>query len=82
MIDGKEAIMSIELTAEQSQAVEQAGGSPASVFDPQTNKTYILLPAAVYEELKALLAEEQAEQKVLLDRARKFRLGWIQENPY
>jgi hypothetical protein len=79
---GKEAPMEIELTDEQSRAVEQAGDNPPTVLDPQTKKTYVLLSSEIYEELKALVADERAEQQGWLDRARKARLAWIQENPY
>ncbi len=74
--------MIIQLTEEQQRALEQAGEQPPCVLNPRTDEKYVLVRAEVYEELKALLAEEQAEQKAWLEKARKARLAWIQENPY
>jgi hypothetical protein len=67
--------MALELTDEQARAVEQAGDNPPMVVDLQTKKTYVLLCSELYEELKALKAEEQREQQAWLDRARKARLA-------
>jgi len=50
--------MSIELTQEQSKALEQAGAAPASVTDPRTQKSYVLLGKDVFERIKSLIPSE------------------------
>ena len=39
------------LTPELKQAVEQAGGSPVRLVDPETHQAYVLVNAEVYERL-------------------------------
>jgi hypothetical protein len=47
----------IELTAQQQQALD---ASPElRLIDPRTQKEYVLVPAAVYERLGSLLAEDE-----------------------
>jgi hypothetical protein len=45
----------IELTQEQRRDLDAPG--PVRVRDPQTNETYVLVRAEVYERLQALLEE-------------------------
>ena len=47
----------IQLTKEQHEALAQNGSQPARVIDIATNAEYVLVPAAVYEHLKALLGD-------------------------
>jgi hypothetical protein len=54
-MQGKEAAM-IELTLEQRRELVAPG--PVRARDPQTNETYVLVRADVYERLEALLAED------------------------
>lgn len=49
--------MSIELTEDQSKAVEQAGDKSPSVTDPRTRKTYVLVSAEVFERIRALVGD-------------------------
>lgn len=42
----------IELTTQQLQALEQPHGTPLRVMNPQTRKTYVLLPVEEYQRLK------------------------------
>jgi hypothetical protein len=49
------------LTPELRQAIEQAGDVPARVVDPETNTTYVLLRAEVYEQYKALFESEDED---------------------
>ena len=48
--------MSIELTEQQRHVLESE--SPPRVIDPKTKEVYVLVPAAIYERLKAVLAVE------------------------
>jgi hypothetical protein len=43
----------IELTLEQRRELDRP--EPARVRDPQTNRTYVLVPADVYERLRSLV---------------------------
>jgi hypothetical protein len=48
----------IELTQEQCHELAMPG--PVCARNPQTNETYVLLRAALYERLRALLEEDDA----------------------
>jgi hypothetical protein len=48
----------IELTAEQRQELD--GPPPARARDPQTNETYVLVRADVYERLRTVLDGDDA----------------------
>jgi len=50
--------MSIELTAQQQQALEERQEYPARVVNPRTNETFVLIHADMYERVRALLEEE------------------------
>jgi hypothetical protein len=45
----------IELTPEQRQQLH--GPEPARARDPQTNETYVLVRAEVYEQVRQIIAE-------------------------
>ena len=47
----------IQLTKEQHEALAQNGSHPARVIDCVTTIEYVLVPAAVYDRWKALLAD-------------------------
>ncbi len=49
--------MSLELTAEQQQALD-AEPRPPRILDPRTNRSYVLLPAEVYDRVRALLEDD------------------------
>jgi hypothetical protein len=78
----KVTAMMIQLTEEQQLALEQHEEQPPCVINPRTHEKYVLIRSEVYEEIKTLLAEEQAEEKAWLERARQARLAWVRENPY
>jgi hypothetical protein len=42
-------MMTITLTPEQGQAVEQAGGQPVRVEDPRNHRTYVLVEEDAHE---------------------------------
>jgi hypothetical protein len=48
----------IELTEAQHRLLTEHETEPARVIDPATKAEYVLLPAAVYERLRALLDED------------------------
>jgi hypothetical protein len=50
--------MSIELTAEQQRALAQPQEFPPRFVNPQTNETYVLLHAEMYERVRAILEDE------------------------
>ena len=50
--------MIIELTEEQSKAVDQAGAAPPNVRDPRTQRTYVLVSADVFERVRALVTDD------------------------
>ena len=60
----------IDLTEEQRQELDQL--APARVRDPKTNETYVLVRAATYERLRALLEDDgldMGQVAVLVERA-------------
>jgi hypothetical protein len=72
------------ITAEQKQAVEEAGDSPVELEDPQTGAAYVLMRADVFRELRKLLEKDEdvREQEAWSKVARKARDEWARENPY
>jgi hypothetical protein len=50
--------MSIELTAQQLQALDERDEYPARVVNPRTHETFVLIHAEMYERVGALLEEE------------------------
>jgi hypothetical protein len=50
--------MSIQLTEEQSKAIEQAKDTLPSLTDPRTQKTYVLVSIDIFERVKALVNGE------------------------
>lgn len=56
--------MSIELTPEQQQALDNQGMSPHRVIDPRTDTAYILVPDAEYKTMRELLEDERREQVI------------------
>jgi hypothetical protein len=72
------------LTSELRQALEQAGGQPVEISDPQTNTEYILLRADVYNRMREVLeeAEDRREKEAWAKLSRRARSDWAKENPY
>ena len=50
--------MSIELTAQQQQALAQGQEFPPRVVNPRTQETYVLIPAELFERVRAVLEDE------------------------
>jgi hypothetical protein len=57
------------LTPELKRAVERAGNSPIRLTDPETNQSYVLVSAEVFERL--LMAEEDRQEQEAFRRAAK-----------
>jgi hypothetical protein len=52
--------MTMHLTKEQSQFVQQQGEGPVPVLDPITNKTYVLLATEAFQQVRNLLPPAEA----------------------
>jgi hypothetical protein len=50
--------MSIELTVQQQQALQDRQEFPPRVVNPRTNETFVLLHVEMYERVRAFLEEE------------------------
>jgi hypothetical protein len=76
--------MSIELTEEMRQAMAANPLEPLRLIDPRRNLSYVLLPAAIYDQFKELLeeAEDQALQKAVREAGLRSAIQWMKENPY
>jgi len=46
-----------ELTTEQRKLLQQSGGQPVRLIDPDTNQQYILVHAEVYDQLWSVHAD-------------------------
>jgi hypothetical protein len=65
------------LTPEQSQALAGQSHAPLRMVDPQSNRAYVLLPAEVYEHLKALLEDDYHLGDTYAAQLQSaFRAGW------
>lgn len=51
------------LTPELRQAIEQAGDQPIRLEDPQTQKSYVLIRAEVYDRLRSLFEDADFDVK-------------------
>jgi hypothetical protein len=69
----------IELTEEQRQQLRQANGTEVRLRDSQAGREYVILPAEIYDRLRALLYDDgdwtPEEQLSLLAESGK-RAGW------
>jgi hypothetical protein len=50
--------MSVELTEEQRRALEARPEEPLRLIDPRTQQAYFLVRAELYDQMRALLTEE------------------------
>ena|SRR3989442_1611828 len=71
--------MSIQLTEDQSKAIEEARGTPPSVIDPRTQKAYVLVSRDAFERLTALV-REAGREKLSVDLRGLAREQFIQED--
>lgn len=70
--------MMIELTQDQSKAIEQAGSRTPCVTDPRTRTTYFLVPADLFERIQGLLngTDEALADTYLGQTESALRAGW------
>jgi hypothetical protein len=45
------------ISPEIRRAIEEGGGQPTHLIDPETNAAYVLIPAEQFERLQSLLSE-------------------------
>src|SRR5437588_8812639 len=53
----------MRLTEEQHRLVEAAEGRPIDVFDPRTDRNYVLLPAELYQRVQNLVEKNGPPQR-------------------
>jgi len=56
--------MSITLTPNQQQALDNEQRRPQRVVDPRTDTAYVLVPEDEYEAMRELLEEERREHAI------------------
>jgi len=52
------------ITPELKRAIEQAGGGPVRLEDPESKAVYVLLSAEVYERLRRLIDDEISPEEM------------------
>lgn len=69
----------VTLSHEQRVALQRAAGEPLRISDPETQREYVLVPAATYDLLKDLIPDDTrispTDQTWLLLQA-GLRAGW------
>lgn len=65
----------IELTEQQRDAV-RAAAVPVKLLDPDTNETFVLVPAEAYEKLQRLLEDDFEPRQAYPATDRAFAEGW------
>jgi hypothetical protein len=58
------ATMSIELTPEQQEALDQRGQGPQRIVDPRTHAAYVLVPEGEYAAMREFVEDERREQAI------------------
>jgi hypothetical protein len=56
--------MTIELTPEQQEALDQQGRGHQRVVNPRTRTAYVLVPEDEYSAMRELLEDERREQAI------------------
>jgi hypothetical protein len=56
--------VTIELTPEQQEALDQQARGPQRVVNPRTHAAYVLVPEDEYAAMRALLEDERREQAI------------------
>jgi len=49
------------LSPEQRRAIGEAGNQPVPIIDPETQQTYLIIKAQVYDRLRASLEEKEID---------------------
>jgi hypothetical protein len=60
----KEFTIMTTMSPELRQAVEQAGGEPVELTDPETNTAYVLVRAEAFREMKELIEDERQRSAI------------------
>jgi hypothetical protein len=72
----------IQLTDEQRQALQQTGDrTPVPVYDPQTERTYFLLPGPLYERVRGQLEEPAEEDLEIPPGIRRSKAAFLRDLP-
>ena len=53
------------LSSELKRAVEESGGSPLRLMDPETQQTYVVLSAEIYDRMLSYIDERREESSFL-----------------
>jgi hypothetical protein len=64
----------LNLTDEQSHAIEAHPDEPLRLVDPAKNRVYVLVTTDVYDRMRDLLADDPRDAYPAIDRA--FADGW------
>jgi hypothetical protein len=72
--------MSVELTAQQLQDLDNAAGGTPRVIDPRSNTAYVLVTEADYETVREVLDDER-QQRAIRATALRNAAGRLQESP-
>jgi len=56
--------MTIQLTPQQQQALDEGAGQPPRVIDPRTNSAYVLVPEADYDAVREVLEDERRQREI------------------
>jgi hypothetical protein len=69
------------LTPEQRQLVEQAGGHPVRIEDPETHQAYVLIRADVYEQVRNVIESRPSREVHIPEGIRKSQAAFFRELP-
>jgi hypothetical protein len=65
------------ITPELKRAIEEGGGQPTHLVDPETNAAYVLIRAEQFERLQLLLSQESSVRNQYPSVDRVFgKEGW------
>jgi hypothetical protein len=64
------------IPSEIRQAIEQAGDAPLQLTDPETNATYVIIRAEVYERMRALCDDFDIRELYPMMNEVAAREGW------
>lgn len=71
--------MSIELTEQQQQALDESPETEPAVIDPRNHTTYILVPASEYESVREII-EDERRRRAIAATALRNAVGRMQES--
>lgn len=72
--------MTIQLTHQQQEALDQSLGSIPRIIDPRTNKAYVLLSEVDYEPIREIL-EDDRKQRAIRAVALQNAIGRMDDAP-